>query len=726
MQTPGLEKAGFEWNREIREMVMEINRRALMGWMGFTGGSLLSAPWLRKSMMAEGLAELTVELPGPQTTPTRWERSAAQKLEQTRDITWLTHEPLNFLLRRGDHFDDEPEHYRRMLEPDNIRRMAAAGVTWGRIFFDKGFGLEYQKPHIEQAKKAADLMHQLGMRVNLYFGGTMFTEILYREVPEARDWEQRDQWNQWVPYGIQTFRHYACPNEPAWRDYMRRVLTVGIVDLGADEISFDNVMLQAEPKSCRCPRCQKAFTEFLRRRYPTREAMMRRFGLPDADWIRVNEWQDKDQPQGLTVLEDPVLQEWVRFRCESLARHANDLYDSVKRLNPKTAAMFNIKGVFSFNRFWTNAVYHPLYSGHLDMMSFDTPGYDARIDPGTGALVSQIRSYKIARRLATSCEEGFDSDLAAAVHMAFGYQNPICTPAPFGTGAHNVFTPLVEFFRAQNSRYYTGTDNVADVAVLRNWPSMAYSINSTYLPAALMEQVLIQYKVPFDLLFEEQLDGIGRYAAVILAGQECVSNAQAEQLLAYVRNGGTLVVAGNTGEFNEWHERRKTNPLLPARREGKGRIVAIAEIRPADLRKGAKARGFQDPEPGATLQRGAQIMPSDWVLPENHAEIFQSIVSSIPGGLSIATEAPLTTVMELLNRRETRETMAHFINFDSSNRIAPFAVTLRKQYDGAIKSVLCVSPERDDAAPLPFEEAGNTVKFTVPSLKLYAMVVVAQ
>jgi hypothetical protein len=186
------------------------------------------------------------------------------------------------------------------------------------------------------------------------------------------------------------------------------------------------------------------------------------------------------------------------------------------------------------------------------------------------------------------------------------------------------------------------------------------------------------------------------------------------------------VVAGNTGEFNEWHEQRSANPLLPARREGKGKIVVIPEIGRADLRKTATGRMFEEPEPGATAQRGAQMTPSQWVLPESHAEIFRTIVSAMPGGLSITTEAPLTTVLELLNRRESRETMVHFVNFDSRNRTAPFAVALRKQYDGAVKSVLWVSPERDEAVALTFQEAGNTVKFTAPAMKLYAMIVVAQ
>src|ERR1019366_1725052 len=103
-----------------------------------------------------------------------------------------------------------------------------------------------------------------------------------------------------------------------------------------------------------------------------------------------------------------------------------------------------------------------------------------------------------------------------------------------------------------------GVDNVADIAVLRTWASMAYSISAAYVPTTLLEQVLIQYKLPWDLLFEEQLDRIGRYGAVVLAGQECISDAQVAALLAYVRGGGTLVLAGNSGQFDEWRGGRGT------------------------------------------------------------------------------------------------------------------------------------------------------------------------
>jgi hypothetical protein len=666
-------------------------------------------------------------LPAQETTntPTRWEIRAKQKNELNRGITWPTHEPLEFLLRRGDHFDDEPDRYPKMSDPDNLKRMADAGIRYCRFYFYKGLGREYERANMEQAKRTAAVMHQLGMKLDVYIGGTMFAETLYRELPEARNWEQRDQNNHWVPYGLQTFRHYACPNEPAYRDYLKTILKYAVEEVRADQISFDNVMLQPEPLSCRCPRCLKAFHDSLRQRYPTPEAVRRRFGLPEVDWIQPNEWASPTQPDEITVLNDSVLQEWVRFRCESLARYANDLYDYVKSLNTNVSVLFNIKGIYSYNRYWANAVYHPLYANRIDVLSFDTGGYDARIDSRTGALVSQIRSYKVARRLKASCEEPLQDDLRCALDMAFDYQTPVSgnPGVPFTT---HVSTPTLEFYREYLDRYYRGTESVADVAVLHTWPSMAYSISDTYVPTTLMEQVLIQYKVPFDILFDEDMDQIGRYQEIILPGQECVGDAQVRQLLEFVRNGGTLLLTGNTGQYNQWRERRRANPFLPARTEGKGRIVYIPEIIRADSPGVRTPSGDENPEPGATLQRGARMTPAQWVLPKNHEALNRAVAENLAGGLSIETGAPLTTVMNLLTRPASRETLVHFVNFDRANPPAPFPATVRKQFSGPVKSVNWLSPDGDEPLALSFRETGERLTFTTPPLKRYAMIVIAQ
>lgn len=686
----------------------------------------MTFPLNRREFLALGSASAVASIVNPPDAPaepaqqtsaalqtgpaTRWQRQAERQRELAKNVTPMTHEPLYFIQRRGgDHFVDEAELYEQMYEPENIRRMAAAGVRYAMLHFYKGFGLEYEKAQIEKTRRAADLMHQLGMKVGLYFAGTMFIETLYREVPDAKIWEQRDQYDRWVSYGSQTYRHYACPNEPAYREYLKPILRIGVEEVKADEIALDNLMLQPEPKSCRCWRCQRAFRDMLRRRYPTRDVVRRRFGLPDVEYIWVNEWDPTQAPsEAVHELNDPVLQEWVRFRCESLAHHAVALSAYIKSLNPNVAVLMNIKGLFSFNRYWTNAVYHPLFTGHIDEMSFDTGGYNARIDSGTGALVTQIRSYKVARLIGTSCQESLSDELQAAVHMAFNHSTEVrgYPGAPYAAGAANVFTPIVEFFRHYYERYYTGTQSIADVAVLLTFPSMAYSISGNWVGSTLLEQVLIQYKIPFDLLFDEWFDRIASYKAVILPDQDCISQAQVDALLTYVRNGGTLVLTGNAAIYNEWRETWRKNPLLPARREGKGRIVFISKVIPA-------------------LQASREMNPSEWVLPRNHQEIYTAIVSNLPKQLSISTKAPLTTVLEIVKRPESHETIVHFIHFDRQKPPAPFPVTLQKQYSSPVKSVTCFSPDGDDPQPVHFQEANDQVQFTVPRARLYAMMVVA-
>jgi hypothetical protein len=361
-------------------------------------------------------------------------------------------------------------------------------------------------------------------------------------------------------------------------------------------------------------------------------------------------------------------------------------------------------------------------------MAFDTGGYDEHIDATTGALVSQIRSYKMARRLETGCEDAFANDVRAAVHMAFGYQKPVAglAAAPMGSGAFNTFTPMMEFFREYNDRYYTGVDNVADVAVLRTWASMAYSVSAAYVPTTLVEEALIQYKAPWDLLFEEQIDRIGKYAAVIVAGQECISDAEVAALLAYVRGGGTLIVAGNTGTFNEWRETRATNPFLAIRGTSmplKGRIISIPQIIPADgARRSAAAN--EDPEPGATASRGVHMNPPQWVLPKNAEEIYKAVVAAVPAGMSLTAEAPLTTVMEIQRRAASQEVIAHFVNFEAKKRVGAFAVTVKKQFPAPVRSVTLFTPEKDEPVKLEFAEADGVVKFIVPEMGVYSMVVV--
>jgi len=657
----------------------------------------------------------------------RFERAAREKKARAAEVVWFSHEPLMFSQRKGKMPEDWPERYERQHSPENIARMAALGARYGRLHFFKGFGLETEMPEIHNSMRAAESMHGQGMKVSLYLGGTMFTETFYREMPAAQGWEQRDQYGRPVPYIVeaQTWRHFACPNEPAWRAYIKRVLDVGIDSLHADEFFFDNYLLRKEPKSCRCERCMKAFHEFLYRRYPTPEAARARFGYPDTDWLQPSQWDDFNRPEDLAAIDDPVLQEWISFRCESLADQCREFYNYIKARDPHIAVGFNLKGVYSLNRIWENAVYHPLFAGRCDFFCFDIPGVAPGLDSSTGALVSEIRSYKTGRRLGIACPNG-GPDMELAEQMAFNYVKPIPGYGWLGLGdnhyAERHFSALAEFFREYSQRYYTGVSNIADVAVLRSWPSMAYSVGGPWIEATLAEQVLIQHHVPFDIIYDEQTDSLSRYQAVILAGQESLSLNVLERLLTFTREGGTLVFSGESGYLNEYRQARTVNPLLAAlgdsrpstvsvRELGKGKLVYVPPIAPG--MKVTPAEGWQFPA-------------SQWVLPANHEEILHAVSDNLPRGLSVQAEAPLTTALEIVRRPETSETLLHFVNYDPAHPLVAFRAQLALER-AKVRAVKFLSPEQDNPVPLEFAAAGaGRITFQVPGFGQYGLVVVVE
>jgi hypothetical protein len=699
--------------------------------------------------------------PQQNTAESRFERRAREKRNLVEKITWPTQEPIMFMLRRGNHDEDILQTYEREHDPDNIRLMADLGRGFARLEFYKGLGLDMEMPEIRKSQQMADSMHKLGMKVSLYVGGTMFVEAFYREVPEAVQWEQRDQLNHPVYYiETQTFRHFPCFNEPKYRDYIKRVLRIGVEQLQADQIFFDNVFLIPEPKSCRCSRCISAFKAFLKKRYPTQQAAFRRFGYSDPEYIVVNDWDVFNSPDSLVSLDDPILQEWTRFRCETVVRHCADFYDYIKSLNPKVSVGFNVKGTYGMNRMWRNGVYHPLLIDKIDFSCFDVGGMEARLDPRTGALISEIRSYKMARTLGYSYEEPGGRSLAMAFNPLKYIPGAGWQGGPDLGWGENFFSAEAEFFREFCERYYTDTQSVADVAVLRTWPSMAYSIVATLVPTILVEQVLIQHKIPFDLLFDEQMDRVGRYRAIILPGQESLSQAWVDKLTAYAQDGGTVVFTGNTADYNDWREMRLTNPLLalmglPSRRGlaqgeeveppsyayrsssstisvkaiGEGKMVYIPQIVPGlagNLETRRSGVAGDETASYVSQARGGTFAAPDWVLPKNHAEIRQAIAANLRGPLSITTEAPLTTVMELLNRPKTNETIVHFVNFDDNTAPAPFKVRLRNQYSGRkVASVNFFTPEADEPRKLEFTEQDGMIAFTVPPAKTYSMIVVS-
>jgi hypothetical protein len=116
-------------------------------------------------------------------------------------------------------------------------------------------------------------------------------------------------------------------------------------------------------------------------------------------------------------------------------------------------------------------------------------------------------------------------------------------------------------FYRKNRELFIGTKDLAAAAVLRSFPSITYHNSRAQLSAILVEQSLIQSRIPFALIFDEHLSELSKYKALILPEAECLSDGQLAAIRRFVENGGGLVAVGQSGMYDEWR-RRRTEPGL--------------------------------------------------------------------------------------------------------------------------------------------------------------------
>ena len=114
------------------------------------------------------------------------------------------------------------EDYARQHTEEAVRKLKDLGVTMAVIHFYKGFGLEAEKAHMEDARKLADLCHKNGLRVGVYVASTIAFETFLAEKPEAAEWFVPDYLGRPVVYGNQTFRKRVYFMHLRYREYMKR------------------------------------------------------------------------------------------------------------------------------------------------------------------------------------------------------------------------------------------------------------------------------------------------------------------------------------------------------------------------------------------------------------------------------------------------------------------------------------------------------------------------
>jgi len=656
-----------------------------------------------------------------------------------RGPAWLAETPLVlsgnhdsipiFMRRRGGGMEGAvKEQFEEAHSEEFARKIKAAGITLWITWYYKGFGIEAEKEYMQITRNFVPILKQYGIRVGVYIGSTMAYETFLVERPDARDWIVPDYLGKPVIYFDQTFRKRVYFMHPGYVEYMKRVVRSAVVDAKVDLIHFDNTSLQAEPAIFHHPLAIKDFRQYLGSKYSAQQ-LEQRMGFANVQYV---------VPPAISsppsTVDDPLFQEWTDFRCHQLESYYAIMEKVIRDANPEAAVETNPhSGVSGRNTIWEQGVYYPRLLSHMDAV-WSEEGDPAGVN-GDGVLVSRIRSFKSAGILGnTMFVVTGESPLQMAESLAFGRQ---CIG---DTGRVSPETPpaaqqrYIDFF-IKNFDYYRDVDNIADVAVLYSYATMGFNNDRAAVSFMLVTQALIQARVPFDIIYDEHLNDLSKYRALVLADQECLDDSQMNLVRQYVRQGGGLVATEETSLFTPWRQRRPEfglrdlfqveTPHYGGRRSEENEV----EIPPARSQAG-QGRVSYIPAIKPTIPKPPVVrMTSEyWKLPLDWENLVEQVRWAAGGRFSLEVEAPGGAVVaEQIQQAGRNRRVIHLLNYDSprGSVVNNVKVDVELPRGAQARQVTLLTPDSEEAAVKVSSEAENgRLRFTVPLLRVYTLAVI--
>ncbi|OHB79843.1 MAG: hypothetical protein A2W31_18640 [Planctomycetes bacterium RBG_16_64_10] len=582
-------------------------------------------------------------------------------------------EPLLFRVRRDGSDGYTPtaaqqEAYRREHSAEMVSQLKALGVNFVMMHCYKAFGLDAEQESMADAVRFAKLCHDAGLRVGVYnSSGTLGWELLFKERPAAKDWVVLDADGNPRTYGRATYRYYWNRNHPAAVAFHRGLVDFAVQQIGADLLHFDNYVVGPGADANSVAR----FREYLARQFSA--AQLAAMGAADTATI---------QPPLAGPPDNLLRRAWLEFSCRSLADSYHEMCRYARSLKKDILVECNPGGIHGRME---SPIDHGrlLQGGEAFWDEGPRPGYHA------GQLRTRIRTYKVARRMGNMAFAYATNPLEMAESMAFNRDclgcicwfeyNEIVQQPGSDQPLVDAIEPFVRFFH-QRRDLLRDAQVIADVAVLRSFPSQLFADPEYAKQTVDAEDALIQGRVPFQIIYDHQLDDLARYQVLVLAGCVALADRHLELIRAFARSGGRVCSVGPVGSHDPWLQPRN-------------QPVVVAEV----------AQRHQ-------------------IIPDPHSVV--AAVQALCGDQrSVSIEAPDGVCMELTAQPGRR--LVHLVNYRVDQPAAGVAVRLRLPSGQTAKRVTLASPSRGADREVAFQQQNGSVAFTVPSVGVYEVAVVA-
>lgn len=588
-------------------------------------------------------------------------------------------EPLVFRVRRdGKDYVPTAEQrngYQREHGPETLARLKALGVNFVMMHCYKGAGLKAEQESMDDAVRFSKRCHDAGLRVGVYnFSGAFLWEPFFKEMPQAEDWVVLDAQGNRTTYGDAGYRYYWNRNHPDAEAFYRQLVRFAVEEIRADLIHFDNYTVGPGYDACSIER----FRQYLRATFSAEQ--LAAMGVND---VRSARPPAADAPELLR-------RAWSDFCCGSLADSYHAMSRYARSLRPDVLLECNPSGVGS-------GIRPPVDHGRLLAGGEAYWVESGRIGYHDGRLVSRIPNYKVGRAMNNLTFDYTLTPLEMAESMAFNldclgcicwfeYGKIVAMPGVTEPMSPRL-EPFIRFFH-ERRELLRQARVVADVAVLRSFPSQVFGGPKCSALTARAEDLLIANRACFQILHDHQLEDLSRFRVLLLAGCVAMGDRQVEAIRRFVASGGRLCVIGPLATHDQW--------MLPRPKPALDDLPASAVVR-------AEEQG-------------------DWWAAVRQAcgEPLSLSIQGVNG--TGAHEAPDGLCAELTEQPGRR--LVHLVNFRDDGPIRNLAVTVQLPRGTQATGVRLASPEHRPDLPLEHETKAGVVRFTVPEITTYEIAVV--
>lgn len=491
----------------------------------------------------------------------------------TLSVFWTfgNHEPVTMYKRVGRKTTGGAEGSSLWLEEwhhwfdseESTKLMNDLGLTHLHCRFYKGLGWQFESKDFPRVKKFVENCHKHQVQALAYIQyASLYYEVMKAEYPDLESWAARDQDGKIQIYGSSYFRWLPCPNAPELEKLLKQTVKIALTEGNFDGIMYDNL---AVIKPCYCSRCRDLFKEYLKKISNKEE----RFGIPMVEYMT--------PPPVIKFgeVQDPLQQEWIRFRCERMSALFQRLFDYAKDLKSDALLTGN---PWDFNQPGTAVSFSIDQTRFAECFDFilsqnlNVPGTSA------GYLKNRVHEFELGAALNIPLLALCDSDGGSA---SDNYYLPLVEDAVWGgiPADRTIIKPdreeminkkelerrrpLLTRFQKMTKEYRTAlaAPVFAPVKVLYSADSMMFSKISWDTLFA-VEEILLKNHVPFGLLItkSDRTLTIPRDCEIlIIPDQRCLSESELKEIIVFAQKGGKVISLGLNGLYDELYRQRKSN-----------------------------------------------------------------------------------------------------------------------------------------------------------------------